>query len=189
MRKSVALLVVAVLLVCGLPLFASAAALPESAHPYVNGVTDVQSFTDDSAVRGMFVTFSEDTCVEPFSSVWIPVPDPKFTVGDLISGVVRSGDYISILNADNDALYTFTGDELAGRTVYVPGVTFRVLLHVDAETSYYGYRVTEVRPATKDEVGSVTYHSGLPGGRAETVYAPKDGSGTFRERCVIGGVL
>lgn len=189
MRKTVALLVIAVLLVCGMPPVASAAALPESAHPYVNGVTDVQSYTDSSAVRGMFVTFSEDTRVEPYASVWIPVPDPKFTVGDLISGIVRSGDYISILNADNDALYTFTGDELAGRTVYVPGTTFRVMLQADAETSDYGYRVTEVRPATKDEVGSVTYHTGLSGGRTETVYAPKDGSGAFRERCVIGGVL
>ena len=189
MRKFVALLVVAVLLLCGVLPVSSAAALPESAHPYENGVTDVQTYTDATAVRGLFVTFSEDTYVEPFSSVWIPIPDPKFTVGDLISGVVRSGDYISILDAEDNALYTFTGDELAGRTVYVPGASFSVLLCADAQTSYYGYRVTSVRAATKEEVGSVTYHAGTPGGGSETVYTPRDGSGEFRERCVVNGVL
>ena len=118
-----------------LPASAAGSAYPESAHPYENGVTDVQSYTDESADRGLFVTFSEDTRVEPFSTIWIPIPDPKFTVVDLVSGTVRSGDYISILDADNNALYTFTGDELAGRTVYVPGNTFRVLLKADAETN------------------------------------------------------
>ena len=168
-----------------LPASAAGSAYPESAHPYENGVTDVQSYTDESADRGLFVTFSEDTRVEPFSTIWIPIPDPKFTVVDLVSGTVRSGDYISILDADNNALYTFTGDELAGRTVYVPGNTFRVLLKADAEANDYGYRITEVRPAAKDEVGSVTYRNG---GAKETVYAPKNGAGEFRERCVINGV-
>lgn len=187
MKKLFALLLSVLLLLSFLPVCAAAQALPESAHPYENGVTDVQSYTDPAAARGLFVTFSEDTCVEPFSQTVIHVPGPVFSVEDLVSGVVRSGDYISILNAENDVLYTYTGNELAGRTVYVPGNTFRVMLKADGNVNDYGYRVTEVRPAGKDEVGSVTYHPGEAGEGAETVFVPKDGNAVFRERCTVNG--
>ncbi len=93
MKKPIALMLSILFLVCALPLGAGAGpALPESAHPYENGVTDVQSYTCRGAARGVFVTFSEDTYVEPFSSAWIPVPGPVFSVNDLVSGLARGGD-------------------------------------------------------------------------------------------------
>ena len=190
MKKSIALILSLLFLVCALPLGAGAGeGLPESAHPYENGAADVQSYTCPGAARGVFVTFSADTCVEPFSSGWIPVPGPVFSVNDLFSGLARGGDYIAVLDGKDNEIGIYTGDELAGRTVYVPGDTFRVMLVSDGDTADYGYRVTEARPADKSEVRKLTYHPGIAGGRAETVYTPRDGSAYFRERCTVDGYL
>ncbi len=182
-RRTLALLLCAALLFA-LPLPAGAAGnvpYPESAHPYENGVTAEARYDCPGADRGLFVTFSDDTWVEPFSShiVIVGPGSPQFTVGDLISPQRRSGDYVAVLDSRGNTVGTFSGAELAGKTVYVPDCGFRVLLRADAQNNGYGYRVTEVRPAGKDEVRRITYRAGGPDGAVKTAVCPRDGDARF----------
>ena len=188
LRAALALITALWLAVCALPVSA-AEALPESPHPYENSATHVQRYTCADAPRGVFVTFSEDTYTEPYESTWIVVPKPDgsgFTLGDVISQWVRSGDYIAVLDADRNRVGTYSGDRLAGKTVYVPTASFEILLVSDAENNAYGYRVTEVRPAGKEDVRLITYRDAATG-RSETVMIPRGEGAYFLDECYIDG--
>ena len=168
-----------------LPVSAGQPPLPESDHPYANGVTDVKTYADPAAARGLFVTFSEDTWVEPYESRWILIPGPTdITVGDVLSHWVRSGDYIALMDADRRTVGTFSGDALAGKTVYVPTASFEILLNADGDTNGYGYKVTGVRPATADEVRRITYHDAYTG-LSQSFLAPRGEGGYFLEECEL----
>ena len=199
-NRAAAVLLCCVLVAAALPLRAGAAqALPESAHPYENGVVTEARYDCPGADRGIFVTFSEDTWVEPFSShiIIIGPGQPQFTAGDLISPVRRTGDYIAVLDSRGNTVGTYSGSELAGRTLYVPDSGFRVLLNADAQNNGYGYRVTEVRPAGKDDVRRIVYHTGGAADAVKTVVCPRDESALFadgddlpggrREGCAFSG--
>ena len=185
-RSLLALLLCAALLLPAVPA-AAGESYPESPHPYANGETNVQRYTCPDAERGVFVTFSEDTWVEPYEARFIAIPKDhtEFTVGDIFSHWVRSGDYIAILDAERHTVGTYSGDELAGKTVYVPTAAFEVLLDADGETNGYGYRVTDVRAAAKEDVRVLTYHDGADG-RSETALAPRSEDGYFRYECEFG---
>ena len=163
MKRILSILLSVTLLLSGAAVYAQEAALPESEHPYRNGCRDKQTYTDEGADRGLMVTFSEDTCVEPYttSSIIIVGPGhPDLTVGDVLPYIRRTGDYIALLDGNGNTLGTYSGDELAGKTVYVPTNSFSVLLVADAENNFYGYRVTEVRRATQKDVRRITYRAG-----------------------------
>ncbi len=200
-NRAAAVLLCCVLVAAALPLCAGAAQeLPESAHPYENGVVTEARYDCPGADRGVFVTFSEDTWVEPFSShiIIIGPGQPQFTVGGLISPVRRTGDYIAVLDSRGNTVGTYSGSELAGKTVYVPDSGFRVLLNADAQNNGYGYRVTEARPAGKDEVRRIAYHTGGAADAQTVVVCPRDESAFFadgddlpgggrREGCAFSG--
>ena len=182
LRAFLALFLCAALL---LPGFAAAAeTYPESPHPYQNGVTDVCTYTCPGADRGVFVTFSEDTWVQPYETriVTVTPGHDEFTVGDLISHWVRTGDYIAVLDGARRTVGTYSGDGLAGRTVYVPTASFEILLNADADVNGYGYRVTEVRAATKNEVRKITYHAGVDG-ITQSVLCSRTADAVFWDEC------
>ncbi len=94
----------------------------ESDHPYHNNGNEQWTYTAENPLDTVHLTFSSDTFVE------------------------RDYDYIYIKDA-NDADIAgspFTGDELAGKTVHIPGGTAKITLTSDAWTTGYGFKITNI---------------------------------------------
>ena len=72
-KKALSLLLCAALCF-GLLVFPAAAGneLPESAHPYENNCEQTWVYTYPDDVNGFFMTFSEDTRLEPHSLIFLP---------------------------------------------------------------------------------------------------------------------
>ena len=109
----------------------------ESAHGYADDSDYTWIYTDIDASRGMTLTFSGDTATE--------------------SGY----DYIYIYSgnatdADDILVGTYTGDELSGQQVNVPGNTVKIRLTSDFSVSSYGFKVTDLQTTT------VRYPEGAP---------------------------
>ncbi len=107
--------------------------LPESKHPYAANITDSQTLTVPNA-RALKVTFSDNTEVEY-------KPD-EIELKDANNNPVESVD-----GKENHQM-CFTGTELAGKTVYVPGNVLKIKLTSDVDDEYYGYSIAKVEAAT-----------------------------------------
>ena len=106
----------------------------ESSHPYENNCTDEWIYTEKDA-KSLEVTFDSKTEFEN-----------KF-------------DYLYIYDKDKKQVGKYTGTELAGKTIEVPGNTLRIQLQTDNGGNAYGFKVAEikakqdntVRPPTTEE--------------------------------------
>ena len=95
----------------------------ESAHPYGAMSDDVQEYTYDGECTSLSVTFSDDTITKSHR------------------------DYIYIYDKDGMEIGEYTGDELAGQTITVPGNTVKIRLFAESYRSdycKYGYRTTSI---------------------------------------------
>lgn len=93
----------------------------ESAHNYANNtIEELQGFTYDKDCVSIDVTFSEDTDTE------------------------SGQDFIYIYGVNNTLIGRYSGDELAGKTVRIPGNTFMIKLESDNMISAYGYRTEKI---------------------------------------------
>ena len=91
----------------------------QSEHPYRNNVDEIQTYTYDGECTSIDITFSGDTMTE--------------------SGF----DYIYVYDADYNSMGLFTGS-LAGKTINIPGNTFRMRLISDGSNTKYGYRIESI---------------------------------------------
>ena len=169
-RKTVSLLLCAALLLSFGGVFASAQApLPESEHDYANNTEQRWDYTYPGEARGLFVTFSEDTWVEEVRG-WIIIDDlvdaasGGVTVGGLEKNIFppsfKTGDVIVIRGEDDRYVGSYRGNELAGKTVFVPGRSFSVTLITDGSVTGYGFKVTSVEPCPDDYLRDVTFFPG-----------------------------
>ena len=141
-RKRFLSLVLCLILLVSSSVFASAEqALPESEHNYADNARFVWEYSLDNAPYGLYITFSEDTYFEP---------------GDY--SALKRGDSLQVYTPSGDFVKTFTGGELAGAEVYVPDKSFKLYLTSDESVNAYGFKVTSVCAAEKDEVFSVLCH-------------------------------
>ncbi len=92
---------------------------PESSHNYVNNTNETKTFSYPGASE-LEVTFSSSTYVE------------------------QRYDYIYVYDGDNNQIGKYTGNELAGVTLTIPGDTFKVKLTSDGSYVYYGYSFTSI---------------------------------------------
>lgn len=92
----------------------------ESAHPYGDNCKDIWEYTNPEAQK-IKVTFSKETEVE------------------------EGFDYLKVYGKDQKLVGTYTGTELAGKSVEVEGNTIRVRLLSDDGGSAYGFKVTELK--------------------------------------------
>lgn len=88
----------------------------ESAHPYSNNMNEENIYIYDGECKRIEVTFSNDTITE------------------------NSYDYITIYDANDNEIDVYEGDELAGKTINIPGNTVKIRLNTDSSQVYYGYR-------------------------------------------------
>lgn len=100
---------------------------PRSPHPYENNYNKTQSYTcPDENAKAMEVTFSDSCRTE------------------------EKYDVVSIYDGNSKLVGSYSGRELAGRTMIINGNSFSVNLKSDRSQNYYGYAVTKVIPLTGD---------------------------------------
>lgn len=100
---------------------------PRSPHPYENNYNKTQSYTcPDKNTKAMEVTFSDSCRTE------------------------EKYDVVSIYDGNSKLVGSYSGRELAGRTMIINGNSFSVNLKSDRSQNYYGYAVTKVTPLTGD---------------------------------------
>lgn len=100
---------------------------PRSPHPYENNYNKTQSYTcPDKNTKAMEVTFSDSCRTE------------------------EKYDVVSIYDGNSKLVGSYSGRELAGRTMIINGNSFSVNLKSDHSQNYYGYAVTKVTPLTGD---------------------------------------
>lgn len=100
---------------------------PRSPHPYENNYDKTQSYTcPDKNTKAMEVTFSDSCRTE------------------------EKYDVVSIYDGNSKLVGSYSGRELAGRTMIINGNSFSVNLKSDRSQNYYGYAVTKVIPMTGD---------------------------------------
>ena len=104
----------------------SAEAFPESPHPYENSCDKTWSYTYPGEADYLKICFSGDTQTE------------------------ANFDIITITDGQDKA-YTYSGADLAGEDVIVQGNHFSINLKSDSSVNAYGFAITDIRPATKEE--------------------------------------
>ncbi len=114
----------------------------QSPHPYENNCSDSWLYRVDGASR-ISVTFSEKTEVED------------------------GFDYIYLYDKNNVLVGTYTGKELAGKTISVTGDSIRIKLETDNGGTTYGFEVVSVTKENQEESSSGNgehVSGGTPGG-------------------------
>ena len=196
MKKALALLLCAALTAACLTFSVAAQTLPESAHPYENGVTEEWECGLPGA-QGFYLTFSEDTMLEwgalTFTNLLngatetYTIPEWRelrasdrdtYIAISVLTGVglirmdEKPGDVLSLYDGE-ELLESFSGDELAGRTLYVPLESVRLALETDGDGTEQGFCVTDVSAEAPEGVYTVSYF--YDGENAEAVDCYKAG--------------
>ena len=92
----------------------------QSKHPYDENVHEVYVYNGAENAKNLYLTFSEDTQFEEYS------------------------DYLYIYDANGEEVGSYTGDELSGKTITVPGSYVKLVLNTDSSNNEYGFRVVSV---------------------------------------------
>ena len=92
----------------------------QSKHPYDENVHEVYVYNGAEGAKNLYLTFSEDTQLEEYS------------------------DYLYIYDANGEEVGSYTGDELSGKTITVPGSFVKLVLNTDSSNNEYGFRVVSV---------------------------------------------
>ena len=90
-------------------------------------------------------------------------------------------DTISVLNGNNKVIGTYTGSELAGKVVDVPGSVVRIKLVTDSENVFYGFKVDKLEVVEKTvqlksislNESNLSLKKGSPA-KLEVIYNPDD---------------
>ncbi|MBQ6118184.1 MAG: hypothetical protein IJK98_03030 [Clostridia bacterium] len=162
MKKTFSVFLVAALLLSALLLPGTAVSVyPESEHDYRNNCDETWTYQHPDAADGLFVTFSEDTYV-------VPGHGYRFLTGEYTEEEMTSflengaelprGDFISVYTETGELYGTFTGDQLAGKTLYIAGSSFSIRLESDESETGYGFAVTDVSTNLQPGFAQVNYH-------------------------------
>ena len=92
----------------------------ESEHPYAADTDETKTYIYEDECVSINVTFSDDTETE------------------------EECDYIYIYDADDNAIGKYSGTELAGKTINVPGNTVKIRLVSDSIYNEYGYKTESI---------------------------------------------
>ena len=184
------------------------AALPQSAHPYENDFTGEWD-CGVSGAEGFYITFSDDTALEwgalTFTNITngatetYTVPewrelcendrDTYIAISVLATvGVIRidekPGDTLT-LTCGEEEIGAFSGDELAGATLYVPADSVHMTLTTDGDGTENGFTVTRVSAKAPKGVKTLSYV--YDGKTADAVVCRKTGETVTAAR--IGRVV
>ncbi len=97
----------------------------ESSHNYTNNCSDYWVYTASDDVEALHVTFDKKTETE------------------------KDFDFIYIYTADNIEVGKYTGTELSGKTIRVPGNTVKIKLVADDGGTAWGFKVESITPGAE----------------------------------------
>ena len=114
----------------------------ESSHPYETNCTDFWTYTAPDAPDSIKVAFDTRTSME------------------------KGFDYICIYDGEGNEVGKFTGDDLSGKVITVPGDTVKIQLvtdeSADDESVEWGFRVTSITSGSEklpqEFTGTTTYN-------------------------------
>ena len=89
----------------------------QSKHPYDENVHEVYVYNGAEGAENLYLAFSDDTQFEEYC------------------------DYLYIYDANGYEVGSYTGDELSGKTITVPGSYVKLVLNTDSSNNEYGFRV------------------------------------------------
>lgn len=92
----------------------------ESAHPYGNSIDETNTYVYDGECISIDVIFSEDTETE------------------------SEYDVIYIYDANDNQIGKYSGTQLAGQTINIPGNAVKIRLDTDGSVNRYGYRTEKI---------------------------------------------
>ena len=127
--------------------------LPYSDHPYENEFYGEWEYTDKYNYESLDVTFAEETRTEDYY------------------------DTITVYDKDGNEVGVYSGLELSGTTINVPGNYFRIVLESDYSANEWGFEVVEVKGNCEHTMGewSVTKEPTTESVGEETLYCSKCG--------------
>ena len=166
--KRILAVLLAALLLNFLPLLigASEERLPESAHDYANNADETWTYVSPEQTDRLFVTFSErtyfmaDYIVQPYADA---AELSEETLRELAeNGYIRkeSSDLLHVYDASGALYGTYTGGELAGVTLWLPGDRFTLELVTDGALTAYGFSIDRISPEPPADTALVRYHIG-----------------------------
>ena len=178
-------------------------ALPESDHPYENDFYGTWTYEYPEEVDGFFLTFSEETHFEPFSYIFLNENgdevyyseeelmqmiaeeearlkaeggNPEDALDNVLEGLefynFKNGDAFNIY-ADDVLMNSYSGGELAGRTIYIPGTVVNFELYTDESVTDYGFSLADVSETPPEGILTVSYY--LEEDRPELVECANEG--------------
>ena len=98
----------------------------QSPHNYETSCSDYWQYTLEGA-ESIDVTFDERTCMED------------------------GFDYLYVYDGNGELVGKFTGDELAGQTLTIPGDTVKIVMASDASGTEWGFAVTRIEPTSGED--------------------------------------
>lgn len=166
-KKSMSIILTAILLVFTaiLPVSAEEPALPESEHNYANNFYQEWEYVHPEETDYLMVTFDDRTFVEAGDDYNIFFEEGEDITFEDVMGETefyKTGDYISIFDGDGKLFGVYQGRTLAGRTIMIPGSSFKITLTTDSNITYYGFKVISVTTDIPDDKYILVYH--LPDG-------------------------
>ena len=170
--------------------------LPESKHPYDNDFTGEWDCGVPGA-KGFYLTFSEDTVFEWGAMTFTNITNgatETYTVPEwrelyetdrdtyigisvlagigLIKTDKKPGDVLTLTCGDTE-IGAFSGDELAGRTLYIPAASVHLTLTTDGDGTEHGFAVTGVSAEAPAGVRTLSYS--YDGETADTIVCCAEG--------------
>ena len=119
---------------------------PESEHDYQNNAEHYSAYIHPEEADGLFVTFSPETYFEP--SFYNEETDEY-----------KEGDYLEIYYGENEIwLGLYSEDELASKTIYIPGSSFMLCLYSDSSVTGYGYKIERIDTSIPEGVSAICYN-------------------------------
>ena len=144
-----------------LPVSAEEPVLPESEHDYANSFYQEWEYVHPEETDFLWVTFDENTFLENGDYYDIYFEEGEdITFEDVIdqSKFYKTGDYVSIFDGDGNLYGNYQGTILAGRTLFIPGNSFKITLTTDSNITCYGFKVTSVSTEMPEDTYVVKYH-------------------------------
>jgi len=167
-KNALSILLAAALLLSALSIPVTAAQVyPESEHNYQNNTDEIWTYTYPEETDGLYVTFSEETRFSTGYSHNNYLTEEELEGLDeyQLENFIRYGyiwswsyDMLYVYYGDNELYGVYSGSELAGVTLYIPGNSFTLELVTDGEDTAYGFSITNISSEVPENRAIVNYH-------------------------------
>lgn len=158
----------------------AATELPESKHDYENNSYEYWYYEHPKNVDGLYITFSDETSINDGEYFCNNHPDGcpwgYFDEETLDDDYCQDEDYFSDPCDDESKFYTgedilvitcdeyydlgFTGEELKGRTIYIPYSSFVIQLFSGSQATDYGFKITRIASTLPKNETAYRYNFG-----------------------------